>query len=616
MFEHLLTGLTAIVVLGFAARWIAWRLHLPAILLLLLCGIVAGPVTGFLNPDEIFGELLLPIVSLSVAIILFEGGLSLSFRDLREIGGVVRNLVTIGVAVTWALTTVAAYFLLGFDWIVSLLFGAVLVVTGPTVIIPLLRHVRPKGQIGNLVKWEGILNDPIGALLAVVVYEAILAGGFEGRGQAALWHFGQSLLVGTLVGLAGAAFILILLRFHWVPDFLDNALSLTLVVGVYTASNALQAESGLLATTVMGMALANQRFAPVKHIVEFKEHLRVLIISSLFIILSARLNVSDLERLGIGDFVFLAVLILIVRPVAVAASTLGSKLTKAERNFLAWMAPRGIVAAAISSLFAERLIEFGYEQADRLVPVTFLVIIGTVTVYGLGAFPLARRLGLAEGNPQGVLLVGAHSWARAIARALKERGLRVVLVDSNRANISAARLEGLTGFYGGIHSERILDQIDLYGISHLLALTSNDEANSLAAVHFADVFGRKNVYQLPPGDAEAGHRPGVPPPHLSGKFAFGPAVTFNRLSKLFEQGATVKANQLTEKFDYAGYRERYGDSAIPLFLINEDGGLAVVAATSKIKPRAGQTLISVVRGEQAPVEGNEEGERIPAASGR
>jgi hypothetical protein len=366
----------------------------------------------------------------------------------------------------------------------------------------------------------------------------------------------------------------------------------------------------------MGMGLANQRSIPVKHIVEFKEHLRVLIISSIFIILSARLNVSDLARLSAGDFIFLAVLMLVVRPAAVAASTLGSKLSMAERNFLACMAPRGIVAAAISSLFAERLVEFGYEQADRLVPVTFLVIIGTVTVYGLAAFPLARRLGIAESNPQGVLLVGAHTWARAIARALKERGLRVVVVDSNRSNISAARLDGLTGFYGGIHSERILDEIDLYGISHLLALTSNDEANSLAAVHFAEVFGRKNVFQLPPGDAEAGHRPGVPPPHLSGKFAFGSGVTYNRLAKLFEQGATVKANLLTEKFDYAGYRERYGDGAIPLFIMNEEGELAVVAATGKIKPRAGQTLISVVREEEGPVKGSEEGERVPASSGR
>jgi hypothetical protein len=340
----------------------------------------------------------------------------------------------------------------------------------------------------------------------------------------------------------------------------------------------------------------------------------VLIISSIFIILSARLNVSDLERLGVGDFVFLAVLMLVVRPVAVAASTLGSKLTSQERNFLACMAPRGIVAAAISSLFAERLVEFGYEQADRLVPVTFLVIIGTVTVYGLAAFPLARRLGLAESNPQGVLLVGAHAWARAIARALKERGLRVVVVDSNRANISAARLDGLTGFYGGIHSERILDQIDLYGISHLLALTSNDEANSLAAVHFSEVFGRKNVYQLPPGDAEAGHRPGVPPPHLSGKFAFGPGVTNSRLAKMFEQGATVKANLLTEKFDYARYRERYGDEAIPLFVINEEGELTVVGARSKIKPRAGQTLISVVREEEASAGSTEEGEGMPMVS--
>jgi hypothetical protein len=326
------------------------------------------------------------------------------------------------------------------------------------------------------------------------------------------------------------------------------------------------------------------------------------------------LDVSDLERLGIGDFVFLAALILVVRPIAVAVCTLGANLSARERKFLACMAPRGIVAAAIASLFAERLIEFGYEQADRLVPVTFLVIIGTVTVYGLAALPLARRLGLAERNPQGVLIVGAHSWARTIAQALTREGYRVVLVDTNRTNISAAHLDGLTAVYGGIHSERILDQIDLYGISHLLALTSNDEANSLAAVHFGEVFGRKNVYQLPPGDAEPGHRPGVPSPHLSGRFAFGPGVTYDRLSELFEQGATIKSNRLTEKFDFAGYRERYGDGAIPLFVVNEEGALALVPAAGKIKPRVGQTLISVVRGKQAPAARREDSEQIPTAS--
>ena len=593
--EHLLIGLTLILVLGIAARWIAWRLHLPSILLLLLSGILIGPVSGFLHPDEVFGDLLLPLVSLSVAVILFEGGLSLSLADLREIGSIVRNLVTMGVLVTWVITTAAAYFILGFAFSLALLLGAILVVTGPTVVIPLLRHVRPKRQIGNIVKWEGILNDPVGALLAVLVYEAILAGGFHGGPRAIVEQFFTSVAVGCAVGFVGAALMVVLLRYYWIPDFLHNGFSPMMVVGVFTVSNIWEAESGLLAVTVMGIALANQKFCAVKHIVEFKENLRVLMISSVFIILSARLDFSALADVSLRGLAFLAVLMLVARPAAVSISTMGSGLSSEEKKFLAWMAPRGIVAAAISSIFSARLIEAGVAQAEELLPVTFLVIIGTVTVYGLGAFPVARRLGVAQPDPQGALIVGAHSWARAIGQALRREGIRVVLVDSNRPHVAAANLAGLSARYGAILSEKVLDEIELYGINRLLAVTSNDDANSLAALHFAEIFGRAEVYQLSPGNSDSAGRKSTSPEHLAGRFLFGDAVTHEHLSQMFEAGASVKTTRITEKFDYAAFREMYGDSAVPMFIKSEGGELSVVTAESSARPRAGQTLFSLVR---------------------
>ena len=610
MSEHLLVGLTLILVLGIAARWIAWRLHLPSILLLLLSGIAIGPVTGFLNPDEVFGELLLPLVSISVAVILFEGGLSLSLSDLREIGSIVRNLVTLGVLVTWVITTGAAYLILGFDFPLALLLGAILVVTGPTVVIPLLRHVRPKGRIGSIVKWEGILNDPVGALLAVLVYEAILAGGFHGGARAIVEQFFTSVAVGCAVGFVGAALMVVLLKFYWIPDFLHNAFSLMMVVSVFTVSNIWEAESGLLATTVMGIALANQKFCPVKHIVEFKENLRVLMISSVFIILSARLRISDLAEVGFSGVVFLAVLMMVARPAAVAISTMGSGLSSAERKFLAWMAPRGIVAAAVSSIFSVRLTEAGVAQAEQLLPVTFLVIIGTVTIYGLGAFPVARRLGVAQLDPQGALIVGAHSWARAIGQALEREGVRVTLVDSNRAHVAAANLAGLPARYGAILSEKVLDEIDLYGISRLLAVTSNDDANSLAALHFAEIFGRAEVYQISPGNGDSSGRKSTSPEHLAGRFLFGEAVTYDHLSRMFDAGATVKTTRITEKFNYAAFRRMYGESAVPMFVIGEEGELSVVTAESSARPQAGQTLFSLVKAGTgvSPVEDREDAE--------
>ena len=593
--ETYLIGLGLVFVLGFAARWVAWRIHMPSILLLLIVGLAAGKA-GFqlLDPDALFGNLLVPFVSISVAIILFEGGLSLDLRELREIGGVVRNLVTIGALVTWILAAFGGWLILELSVPLSLLMGAIFVVTGPTVVIPLLRHVRPTPRIRNTIKWEGILNDPIGAILAVLVFEAILAGG----GEDAPREFLYSILTGVGVGVAGAIAMLLALRFHWIPDALDNAFSLALVVGAFVGSNHLRPESGLLATTVMGIVLANQHKIPVRHIVEFKENLRVLIISTLFILLAARLEAEELSAVWLPSLGYLLLLLLIVRPASVWISCLGSKLSSEERIFLSWMAPRGIVAAAVSSIFASRLAESGVADASRMVPIAFLVIMGTVTVYGLAAFPLAKKLGLAEPSPQGVLFVGAHGWARKIAKALQEQGLTVALADSRRGNVSAARMEGLPAYFGEILSQQVLDSMNLHGIGRLLAVTSNVEANSLAAIHFIEVFGRKDVYQLALEKDDS--RSGIEPMHLKGRVLFSAKANFDTLDKLFREGAEVKATKMTEKFDIKAFRERYGENAIPLFVVTKgekEATLSIVAAGQSARPKPGQVMISVIPGD-------------------
>jgi NhaP-type Na+/H+ or K+/H+ antiporter len=592
--ERYLIGLAAIFLIGMLARWIAWRLHLPSILLLLIAGIIVGPLSGFLNPDELFGNLLAPLVSISVGVILFEGGLSLRVADLRQIGGAVRNLVTVGVAITWLLASGAAWLVVGLDIRLAVLLGAILVVTGPTVVIPLLNHVRPTGQISNIIRWEGILNDPIGALLAVLVFEAILAGSFTGHADTAAVQFLVSILTGVLVGAAAAGLLMLLLKYYLLPDFLQNPFSLTIVIGAFTAANALEPESGFLATTVMGIVLANQKIIPVRHIVEFKENLRVLVISSLFIILAARLRVESLNAIGWTSWIFLALLILVARPAAVWASTVGSDLKPREKAFLAWMAPRGIVAAAVSSIFAERLIEAGYSEAERLGPLTFLVIIGTVAIYGLSAFPIAKRLGLAEPSPQGVLFVGAHSWAREMAAVLTNEGFQVALADSNWDNVSKSRMAGLPTYFGGILSEEVLDQIDLYGIGRLMAMTSNDEANSLATLHFGGIFGRSKVYQLPPEAGLEATRKLVSPRYLSGRFLFGERITYDYLAARFRAGGMLKKSNLTEQFGMDAFRTRYGESAVPLFIVGKNKSLSVVTAEWEAKPRPGDSVIALI----------------------
>ena len=399
-FSALLIGITSILIFGIGAQWVAWRLKLPAILLLLISGILAGPVFGLLNPDQLMGDLLTPFISVSVAIILFEGGLSLRFSELKDIGGVIGNLVSIGVILTWGITAVSAFYLFPFDWELAILIGAILVVTGPTVIIPLLRQVRPSGQVGSILKWEGIVIDPIGAMLAVLVFEVILSTSFSAATSVAVMSIVKTVFFGTLVGLAGAALIYFLLKRHLLPDYLQNPISLMVVVTVFTISNMLQHESGLWATTVMGIALANQKSARIHHITEFKENLRVLLLSALFILLAARVELSNLlENLNWNILAFLAILILIARPAGVYISTMFSNVNWREKLFLCWMAPRGVVAASISSIFAISLAQNGFAYADQLVPIVFLVIIGTVTIYGLPASWVARKLGVAKPVP-------------------------------------------------------------------------------------------------------------------------------------------------------------------------------------------------------------------------
>ncbi len=607
MAESLIISLASIIILGVGAQWLAWRLHLPSILLLMIIGFIAGPITGFLNPDEILGDLLLPIVSLSVAVILFEGGMSLSFLELPRVGTVVRNLVSIGVLVNLLIIAVAAWLIFGLNFSLALLLGSILVVTGPTVIGPVLRHVRPIGPVSPILKWESSLNDPIGAILAVLIFQVLLASEFWQATSLVAMLLLKTVVAGILVGIIGQWLMVQFLKRYWIPDSLQNPVSLMMVVGVYTASDLLQSESGLLTVTVMGVALANQKTVTVKHIIEFKENLRVLLISILFILLSARLELSSLGQISVGSVTFLGVLMFVGRPAAVLASTVGSGLNWRERLFLAWLAPRGLVAGAIASVFSLRLVERGYPQAELLVPLTFLVIICTVAIYGLTAFPVARWLKLAQPKPQGVLIVGAHPLSRAIAHTLRSEGYNVLLADNNWANISSARMEGLPTYYGSILTEYVLDEIELGGIGRLLALTPNDEVNTLASLHFAGVFGRAEVYHLSPKDDSTMGKEKTPLQHLRGRLLFGEGITYTFLSDRFLSRSLVKKTLLTEEFDYMAFQSLYANSAIPLFLIDKNGELIVFTKDNPPKPRPGQTLISLVPPEtQRPIKANGE----------
>ncbi|MBL1213319.1 MAG: sodium:proton antiporter [Ignavibacteriae bacterium] len=594
MTEYIVLGLASILAAGIAAQWLSWRLGLPSILLLLLFGFILGPITKVLNPDDFFGELLFPFVSLSVAIILFEGGLTLKFKELKAVGNVVLRLILIGIPITLVLATFFAYTVLEFSFLISLLFGSILVVTGPTVILPILRQVKPNSKINSILKWEGIVNDPIGALIAILVFEAILAAGIEEATIITILGLLKTVFLSSLLGIVGAVIIVFIIKRDLVPDYLQNSISLTLALLVFVISNIFQKESGLFAVTIMGIMIANQKSIVIKHIIEFKENIRLLLISVLFIILAARLNIETLEALGWQSIVFTIILILLVRPAAVFLSTIKTKINFNEKVFVSAMAPRGIVAAAVSALFALELQNEGIEEAAVLVPITFMVIIATITVYGLSAAPLAKYLKLAKPNAQGCLIIGASPFARRIAEALRNLNFQVVLVDTNWDNIKKARMEGFSNYYGSVTSDYIIDEIDYYGLGKMISLTPNDEVNSLAALNFSKIFGANQVFQLPSFSKEKEDKNHVAR-EFKGKILFGKKFNFQYLNNLVEKGYSIKSSKITDKYNLKQINENYGaDQIVHLFKVVEKELNPILEGT-ELDLKNGNVLISLLK---------------------
>ena len=571
MAQELLIGLGIIVLFGMIAQWMAWRLHLPAILLLLVLGIIAGPVSGLVDTQKLFGNLLFPFVSLSVSIILFEGGLSLKFSEFKNVGKTIRNLISFGALITWTISTLAAYFILNLEFKLALLFGAILIVTGPTVILPILRQIRPKGNLHSIAKWEGIMIDPVGAVIAVLVFEEIMSGGFQQFTAVSVLGLLKTIVLGFGIGWVGAQIIIIFFKKYWIPDYLHNTAAIMMVITTFIISNLIQHESGLLTVTILGIVLANQNKVSIKHIIEFKENLRIILISTLFIVLAARLQIEDLGQFNLDTVLFLCVLIFIARPVSVFVSTIGQNLHFKEKIFLSWLAPRGILAAAVSSIFAIELANNGYSDAERLIPLTFIVIIVTVTLYGLSAVPLSRILKISDTNPQGVLIVGAHKWARELGEVLSNLGLKVLMVDSNPKNIGKARRQNLNAEVANIISEDVIDQLNLQGIGKLMALTPNDEVNALAALHFEDIFGRGEVYQIAYKKKDFDEKERVSR-HLRGRCLFNPDYNYEKLEEIFISKNVIHTLELKTDEDIKLINQA---NIFPLFLVDAQKNLII-----------------------------------------
>jgi NhaP-type Na+/H+ or K+/H+ antiporter len=581
-------------------------------LLLLVVGFLAGPVLGLLDPQALQADWLFAFVSLSIGIILFEGGLSLRLSELREVGSAVFSLISVGVLLTWGGAAAAAYYILQFNVDLAVLIGAILTVTGPTVIVPLLRHVQPKGRVSTIAKWEGITIDPVGAILAVLTLETLLLLNNPREAGASPTHaaaevaqgLGLEIFVALGVSVAATMLLIFILRQRLVPDFLRNPVTLMVVVVAFAVSNALQHEAGLLTTTLMGIAMANQPYVSVQRIIEFKENLQVLLIGSLFVLLSARLELTALNYIDLNVLVFLGILVVLVRPIAVLISTIGTKLEWEEKAFLSWLAPRGIVAAAVASLFAYQLRPIYPEAIDGMVPVVFAVIVGTVAIYGLTAAPLAQWLDLADPNPDGLLFVGASSWVRTVARRVQELGFSVSMIDNNPDHVERARAEGLEAHQANALSESVLDEVDLSGVGRLLITIPNDEVASLSALHFSEVFDSTDIYQLAAGPDSRGGEEDEMPRHLRGRPLFGEATHYQSLEAHVQRGDEVKVLKLSNDFseeeqqEYYTYEDlstQYEEyTIIPLFILASSESMEVVSETGQFRLRPEDRLVALV----------------------
>ena len=491
--------LAGILVLGILAQWLAWKVKLPAILPLIIIGLLVGPFSTFflssheklIDTDAIFkGEVLFDFLSLAVGVILFEGGLSLKIKDLKGTGTTVISLVMVGTIVTLIGATVACHYIMGMTYKMSLLFGSLVIVTGPTVIKPILRNVRPNHKVATLLNWEGVLIDPVGALVALLAYEFIVSFGSEANITSfAIKEIISTILSGSAVGFLISALIYNILKRELIPTYLRNVVVLALIVMTVSLADQLVSESGLFAVTLAGIVLTNTNLKQINLILSFKEDITVILVSVLFIMLSARIDMEDIYLLGPQSLLLFAVVVYVLRPITIFLSTIGAKLNVNEKLFLSWISPRGIISAGVASIFTIRILAsdnpnvsmLEKQEAELILPLTFLVIIGTVIIQGFTAKPIAKYLKIYQYKPNGILFIGADQMTRLIAFYLHKHGIPVLLSDTSPSNIKDAKALGLDTFEGSLLVDKsVTEEVDLSEYGQVWAMTSSNEINMLA----------------------------------------------------------------------------------------------------------------------------------------
>ena len=590
MEQHISLMLMLVVTLGIAAQWLAWRLHLPAIILLSLFGLLAGPAFGWIQPSETLGDLLQPLIKLGVAVILFEGGLSLHLHELKEAANGVRRLVTLGVLFVFGLGSSAAHFIGGLDWPVAMVFGAITTVTGPTVIIPLLRQAKLRRRPASYLKWEGIVNDPTGALLAVLTFQYFMFARDEGL-SSLLLHMGLGLIFATTIGGGSAWLLAWLYRRGAVAEYLKGPVALAVALLVFVLANTVFEESGLLAATIMGIVMGNMNLPSITEMRRFKEYLAILLVSGVFILLTADLDPGILLHLDLRAWLLLLAVLFLVRPIGILAATIGTGMSWQERGLIAWIAPRGIVAVAVAGFFGPQLQAQGYAGSQLLMPLVFALVFVTVLLHGFSLRPLAQRLGLCATGPTGVLIVGSNSWTVGLAKTLQEQGVPVLINDSSWHRLRRPRLAGIPTHFAEILSESSEESLELNEIGYLFAATDNAAYNALVCGQFAGELGRTRVFQLA-SDTVGEKSSQQIQRGIRGLIAPTAETRYEDLLVNWYQGWTFTSTQLSESYSYEDYTAQMPAESILVALISQNSKVQFNSPEQPLKPDIGDLLIS------------------------
>ncbi|WP_050527268.1 cation:proton antiporter [Pseudorhodobacter aquimaris] len=576
-------------VIGVGAQWLAWRIQMPAIVLMLVAGLIVGPVTGVFIPARDIGDLVGPMISVAVAVILFEGGLTLNLHALQDAAKGVRRLVIIGAPLGWLTSALAVHYGAGLGWGASAVFGGIMIVTGPTVIAPLLRHARLSRRPAALLQWEAIVNDPVGALAAVLAFGAVQVLATNSDASDAAVHYFNGIFFATLTGFLAGRGVSYTFRRGMVPEYMKIPVLFVVLLGAFALTDRLMHESGLLAVTVMGLVIANAQLPSYEELRRFKEHATILLVSGVFILLAAGLKMEALLALDLRAVLFVLLVVLVARPFTVMVALLGTDLPLRERILVAFTGPRGVVLMAVAGLFGERLVGLGIADGAAIGPLAFALVASTVVINGFGLTPLASLLGLRAAEVPGVLLVGGTRLTAGLGAALQKAEIPVLITDMNLGRLRLARTAGLPVFYGDILSEAAESQVEFIGFSTIFAATDNDSYNTLVTTDLAPEFGRDKVWQLPRDKSES-QRHSLPVT-LGGR-RLGDGRTYHELEALLIQGWTVRATKVTEEYSFEDWRKDRPDSVL-LCELPAKGDLRLVAQDSKTIPAEGSTLIAL-----------------------